>query len=180
MRNRSQERWIIYLVIAFYFALLVLDKGRFEKALSFTVDLFFDVLSLVVVAMLLAGLVYNFLPEDIVSRLLGKEAGKKGLLYGALLGTITPPKGLFRLPLLSTLLRQGATLGSVTALTASRSIVLSFPQAYAFFAFVKPTDPVYGLVLVCLISLATFISAIFSGSLANFLDRILLEGESRE
>ncbi|MFQ6051146.1 MAG: permease [Candidatus Hydrothermarchaeota archaeon] len=176
---RKSEQWILYIVLAFYFALFTLDSSRFKEALSFTVDLFFEVLPLVIVAMLLAGLTQNFMPENIVSKLLGKKAGKKGLLYGVLLGTITPPKGLFRLPLLSTLLKQGATLGSVTALTASRSIVLSFPQAYAFFAFVKPNDPVFGLLLVCLISFATFLSALLSGFLADFFDEVLFK-ESQE
>jgi uncharacterized protein len=70
-------------------------------------------------ALLLAGLFQVVVPQDVVSRYFGREAGLRGLVMAMLAGVITPGGPMVSVPFLVTLAHSGAALPAlVTYMTA--------------------------------------------------------------
>src|SRR5215510_12006236 len=77
------------------------------------------VLPRLIPALLLAGLFQVVVPQDVVSRYFGREAGVKGLIMAMLAGVITPGGPMVSVPFLVALAHSGAALPAlVTYMTA--------------------------------------------------------------
>jgi uncharacterized membrane protein YraQ (UPF0718 family) len=77
------------------------------------------VLPRLIPALLLAGLFQVVVPQDVVSRYFGREAGLKGLVMAMLAGVITPGGPMVSVPFLVALAHSGAALPAlVTYMTA--------------------------------------------------------------
>jgi len=77
------------------------------------------VLPRLVPALLLAGLFQVVVPQEIVSRYFGREAGVKGLVMAMMAGVITPGGPMVSVPFLVALAHSGAALPAlVTYMTA--------------------------------------------------------------
>ena len=77
------------------------------------------VLPRLVPALLLAGLFQVVVPQEIVSRYFGREAGVKGLVMAMMAGVITPGGPMVSVPFLVALANSGAALPAlVTYMTA--------------------------------------------------------------
>src|SRR5437667_6057934 len=77
------------------------------------------VLPRLVLALLLAGLFQVVVPQEIVSRYFGREAGVKGLVMAMMAGVITPGGPMVSVPFLVALANSGAALPAlVTYMTA--------------------------------------------------------------
>src|SRR2546428_7321372 len=78
------------------------------------------VLPRLIPALLLAGLFQVVVPQEIVSRYFGREAGLKGLVMAMAAGVITPGGPMVSVPFLVALAHSGAALPAlVTYMTAA-------------------------------------------------------------
>jgi len=63
-----------------------------------------------------------FLPQDLLSRWVGVESGKRGILIGTLAGGLTPGGPYVSLPVVAGLLRAGASVGIMVAFLTAWSL----------------------------------------------------------
>ncbi len=70
-------------------------------------------LLLLLLGFLLAGLVQVLVPQEIITRWLGEEAGFKGVLIGCVAGGLAPGSPYAIFPLVASLHQAGASLGVV-------------------------------------------------------------------
>jgi uncharacterized membrane protein YraQ (UPF0718 family) len=80
------------------------------------------VLPRLIPALLLAGLFQVVVPQEIVSRYFGREAGLKGLVMAMLAGVITPGGPMVSVPLLVVLSNSGMALGPLVAYMTAWSL----------------------------------------------------------
>ncbi len=71
----------------------------------------------------LVGLTLGILSPDIISRLLGEEAGFVGTMLAAVIGAITLIPSLIAFPLAGSLLRSGSTVMTIAAFITSLMMV---------------------------------------------------------
>jgi len=75
--------------------------------------LLWDNLPLLLLSFAVAGLAQVLLPQDLVARWLGRDAGWKGVLLGCLAGGLVPGSPYALFPVVGALYRTGASLGAV-------------------------------------------------------------------
>ncbi len=123
-----------YIVIGFVVLVLVMYGVSFsydpEKAIqglrnsykTFT-DPKIGLIPLIASAILIAGLVQSIIPGEMVSKLLGQEAGLKGLVTGTFLGAIMPGGPYVAFPIAGVLYRSGASIGAIVAFVSGWSLI---------------------------------------------------------
>ncbi len=84
-------------------------------ALGGDMDLLFNLLPRVVIALSIAALIWVMLPRDRVSALVGREAGISGLVIATLAGMVTPGGPSSAFSLLAVLGASGADRGALVA-----------------------------------------------------------------
>ena len=82
-----------------------------------------QVLPLMLLGMVLAGFTRVALPEDLISRWLGEDAGVTSVLLGAAAGALLPAGPYVMMPLLGSLLGAGAGVGPIAAFMTAWSII---------------------------------------------------------
>ena len=95
---------------------------------------FISVFPLLVIAFTVAGFVSILIPNQIVSRWLGKEAGWKGPFLGSLLGAMVPGGPFFFYPLMAALTVSGANVGTMISFVAAKTLwnIARLPIEIAF------------------------------------------------
>lgn len=93
-----------------------------SHALYLSGNMFIQVIPLLVLAFATAGLISVLVSKETVSRWLGREAGLKGLLLGALAGALVPGGPYVFFPLAATFLASGAELGTAVAFVAAKNL----------------------------------------------------------
>ncbi len=93
-----------------------------------------ELLPILILAFLVAGLVSVSIPNRVVSKWLGKEAGWKGPFLGSLLGALVPGGPFFFYPLMATLTLSGANVGTMVSFVAAKTLwnVTRLPIEIAF------------------------------------------------
>lgn len=93
-----------------------------------------NLIPLLVVAFVVAGLVSILIPKDLVSGYLGKEAGWKGPFLGTILGALVPGGPFFFYPLMATLIVSGANVGTMISFVAAKTLwnITRIPIEIAF------------------------------------------------
>jgi uncharacterized membrane protein YraQ (UPF0718 family) len=113
----------------------------------------------------IAGLVQVLIPKEIITQWLGEKSGLKGILIGCAAGGLVPGAPYAVFPLIASLYRSGAGLGSVVGFITAWSLwsVSRLPLEIALIdsrvAIVR-----YGV---------TFLIPPVAGLLANIIDRIV-------
>lgn len=136
--------FIIMLILTIITSLIAIRMDTFSDGLRSSVDMCLQILPLLLVAMLLAGMLQAVVPKEFITRLLGKETGLKGIVIGALIGIIMPGGPYVSFPLLAVLYKGGASIGAVSALLSSwgllglfRFINFELPILGPHFAFAR-------------------------------------------
>jgi len=116
---------------------------------------------LLIVAFVVAGLVSVMIPENLVSRWLGQEAGWKGPFIGALMGALVPGGPFFFYPLMATLIVSGANVGTMLSFVAAKTLwnIARLPMEIAF----------VGIELTAIRFVVTFFIPILAGVAVNLL-----------
>ena len=102
-----------------------------------------QVLPLLIAAFVIAGLVQVLVPKELIARWLGPESGLKGILLGSLAGGLTPGGPIVNFPIVASIYKAGAGIGTVVAYVTAWSLVsvVRFPLEVSLispkFAFIR-------------------------------------------
>ena len=112
-------------VLAIVLTVISYNKGGGEHivGLKMAGSTLVQILPLLAFAFIVAGMVQILIPQEMISRWVGAESGFKGILIGALLGTITPGGPFISLPIAAGLLRAGASIGTLVAFMTSWALL---------------------------------------------------------
>ena len=115
-----------YVLIAVAIVLAVIaylkDPGLPLLGVKNGVSLLWFVLPRLVPALILAGLMQVLVPQDVVARHFGREAGFRGLVIASAAGVLTPGGPMVSVPLLVALANSGAAMPSLVAYMTAWSL----------------------------------------------------------
>ena len=124
-------------IIAYRFNLL-------NEGIKASVSMFFQLIPVLMVAFVLAGIMQVFIPREFIKSLLGKDTGIKGIVIGALVGIVMPGGPYVSFPILAVFYKGGASMGAMAALLSSwgliglfRFVTFEVPILGAHFAFAR-------------------------------------------
>ena len=86
-------------------------------------NLLLQIIPLLIFAFIVAGMIQNLIPKEMISKWVGTESGFRGILIGTALGGITPGGPYVTMPIAAGLLRTGAGLGTMVAFITSWSLI---------------------------------------------------------
>ncbi|MDJ0269685.1 MAG: hypothetical protein NXY59_03885 [Aigarchaeota archaeon] len=133
MLNGALEM-VSIVVIGFLAATLVIyvigylkDPSSVSKAVKDTLGMLFDPSQgfayIVVAAFFLASMLAILLPSDIVASYLGRESGMRGILIGTTAGALTPGGPFLIFPILLSLYKAGASVGTLIAYISAWGLI---------------------------------------------------------
>ena len=102
-----------------------------------------QVFPLLIAAFVIAGLVQVLVPKELIAKWLGPESGLKGIRLGALAGGLTPGGPIVNFPIVASIYKAGAGIGTVVAYVTAWSLVsvVRFPLEVSLispkFAFIR-------------------------------------------
>ena len=115
-----------YVLIAVAIVLAVIaylkDPGLPLLGVKNGVSLLWFVLPRLVPALILAGLMQVLVPQDVVARHFGRDAGFRGLVIASAAGVLTPGGPMVSVPLLVALANSGAAMPSLVAYMTAWSL----------------------------------------------------------
>jgi len=79
-------------------------------------------LPLLLLGFAIAGLVQVLIPTKLITRWLGNESGVKGILIGCVVGGLVPGAPYATFPIVATLYKGGASIGSVVGFVSAWSL----------------------------------------------------------
>lgn len=103
-------------------AALLRGQGEHREGLRAGLTMTAQVLPLLVLAFLVAGLVQAMLPREQIGRWVGAEAGWRGIFVGSLAGACAPGGPYVSLPIVAALLKAGAGAGTLVAFLTGWSV----------------------------------------------------------
>jgi uncharacterized membrane protein YraQ (UPF0718 family) len=81
-----------------------------------------QILPLLVFAFAIAGLVQMIVPKETVATWLGGKSGWRGIFFGCLAGSVTPGGPYITFPIVASLYRAGADVGTLVAFVTAWSL----------------------------------------------------------
>jgi uncharacterized membrane protein YraQ (UPF0718 family) len=84
--------------------------------------MFIEVLTLLLFAFVVSGMVGVLLPHETISRWIGAGSGIRGILIGTVAGGLAPGGPYVSMPIAATLLRSGASIGTMVAFLTGWSL----------------------------------------------------------
>ncbi len=97
-------------------------EGQDVQGLKAAVTLTLEMVPLLLFAFIIAGMIEVLVPSQIISRWIGTESGFRGILIGALAGSLTPGGPFVSFPLVAGFLRAGAGIGTMVAFVTGWSL----------------------------------------------------------
>jgi len=86
-------------------------------------NMLLQVFPLLIAAFVIAGLVQVLIPREFIVKWLGQEAGFKGILFGTIAGGLTPGGPFVSFPIVASIYKSGAGIGTVVAYVTAWSLV---------------------------------------------------------
>jgi uncharacterized membrane protein YraQ (UPF0718 family) len=108
----------IALLLIGYFKGQGQDLIGLKSGLGMTIE----ILPLLILAFIVAGMVQVLLPQELISKWVGVESGMRGILIGTVAGGFTPGGPYVSLPIVAGLLRAGANTGTMVAFVTGWSL----------------------------------------------------------
>jgi len=108
---------VILLLIGYY-----KGQGQHISGVKSGLSMTVEILPLLVLAFIVAGMVQVLLPRELLSKWVGAEAGMRGILIGTVAGGFTPGGPYVSLPVVAALLRSGASVGTMVAFLTGWSL----------------------------------------------------------
>jgi uncharacterized membrane protein YraQ (UPF0718 family) len=106
-------------------------------------EMLLQVFPLLIAAFVIAGMVQVLIPREFIVKWLGPESGLKGIALGALAGGLTPGGPVINFPIVASIYKSGAGIGTVVAYVTAWSLVsvVRFPLEVSLispkFAFIR-------------------------------------------
>ncbi|MBD3391990.1 MAG: permease [Chitinivibrionales bacterium] len=111
------------LAVTIFFIALARGEGEHIIGLKAALRMTLEILPLLVLAFLLAGLVQALLPGAQISSWIGEKSGLRGILLGTVAGALTPGGPFVSMPLAAGFLKAGAGMGTMVAFMTSWSLL---------------------------------------------------------
>ena len=127
--KRRNSRMVIPTIVMGVLAIVLLligyykGQGQHLSGLKSGLNMTVEILPLLIMAFIVAGMVQVLLPHHLLSRLLGEESGIKGILIGTVAGSLTPGGPFVSMPIVAGLLRSGAGAGTMVAYLTAWSLL---------------------------------------------------------
>jgi uncharacterized membrane protein YraQ (UPF0718 family) len=96
--------------------------GEHVLGLKSAMEMTIQILPLVILAFIVAGMIQILIPQELLSKWIGKESGMRGILIGTLAGGLAPGNPYVNLPIAAGLLRSGASVGAMVAFLTGWSL----------------------------------------------------------
>jgi len=115
-------------IIMAVLAVILLFIGYFKgedlpaKGLKSALNMTVQILPLLILAFIVAGMIQALLPKELLSRWIGEEAGLRGIFIGTIAGGLTPGGPYVSLPVVAGLLKAGAGVGIMVAYITAWSL----------------------------------------------------------
>ena len=110
-------------VIAVVLIFISYQKGVHIQGLKTSGNMLLQMLPLLILAMIIAGMIQQLIPQELISRWVGTESGFRGLLIGSVLGGLMPGGPMTSLPIAAGMLRLGASIGTMVAFLTGWSLL---------------------------------------------------------
>jgi len=107
--------WLIFSVVK--------NKSKTKESLKIALKTFFKTLPMIIIIIIFIGFLLGFLPPDIISKVVGEQAGFLGILVTAVLGSVLFVPALISFPLAASLLKGGASIISVAAFITTLTMI---------------------------------------------------------
>ena len=116
---------IIMGLIAAVLLFIGYQKGGGEHILGLKAAwiMLLEVIPLLIFSFIIAGMVQQLVPTEMISRWLGAESGLRGILIGTGIGVLTPGGPFVSMPIAAGLLRAGSGIGTMVAFMTSWSLL---------------------------------------------------------
>ncbi len=116
---------IILGVIAITLLFIGYQRGGGEHiaGLKSAGTLLIQIIPLLILALVVAGMVQTLISEDMISRWIGAESGFRGILIGTAMGALAPGGPFISLPIAAGFLRMGASIGTLVAFLTGWSLL---------------------------------------------------------
>lgn len=121
-------------------------------------------LAILLLGFAIAGLVQVLIPRDLITRWLGAQAGIKGVLIGCVLGGLVPGAPYAVFPLVASLYKAGAGLGTVVGFVSAWSL-WSVSRLPVEMALIEPRAAIIRYAV-------TFLVPPVAGTLAEIIDEL--------
>ncbi|ASJ16823.1 permease [Thermococcus chitonophagus] len=99
------------------------DREKTKHALKIAVMSFIKILPTMLAIILIIGLMSGFVPPKTISKIVGQEAGFKGILIVGALGAVLHIPSLIAFPLAASLLEKGASVTSVAVFITTLTMI---------------------------------------------------------
>ena len=115
---------IIMGTLAIVLTVISYTKGGGEHILGLKSagNLLLQIIPLLIFAFIVAGMIQNLVPTEMISKWVGEESGLRGILIGTVIGGFMPGGPFVSLPIAAGLLRVGASVGTMVALLTAWSL----------------------------------------------------------
>jgi uncharacterized membrane protein YraQ (UPF0718 family) len=115
---------IVIAIITLILFLITYLKGENQhiRGLKAGIKMMRDIFPLLIFAFLMAGLLQEILPQELLNKWLGKSAGIKGIFIGTIAGGICPGGPYVSFPLAAGFLRMGVSIPTIVAFITSWSL----------------------------------------------------------
>ena len=115
---------IIIGVIALGLFLLAYFRGRGEHiaGLKQSLDMTVEILPMLALSFIVAGMAQVLIPRDIMAKWVGPESGFKGIMMGSVAGAISPGGPYVNFPIVAGFLKAGAGVATMVAFMTAWSL----------------------------------------------------------
>ena len=110
-------------LLALILVFLAYQKGVHIQGLKASWSMLIQIIPLLILAFVVAGMVQVLIPQEIISRWVGMESGLRGILIGTVMGSLTPSGPFVSMPIAAGLLRTGAGIGTMVAFITAWSLL---------------------------------------------------------
>jgi len=122
--NNMLASTIIFAVLAAVLLFVGYSRGEGQHiaGLKAGFSIFVQILPMLILAFIVAGMVQVLLPKEIIGRWIGAESGMRGILLGSVAGGLTPGGPYVSLPMVAGFFSAGAGIGTMVAYISAWSI----------------------------------------------------------
>jgi len=114
---------IIMGLLAAVLVFVCYQKGVHIQGFKASGNMLIQIIPLLVLSFVVAGMVQVLIPQEIISKWVGAESGLRGILIGTVIGGLAPGGPYVSLPIAAGLLRVGASVGTMVAFITGWSLL---------------------------------------------------------
>ena len=96
--------------------------GEHLEGVKSAANILLQIAPLLIFAIIVAGMIQVLIPTEMISKWVGTESGFRGVLIGTVIGGFTPGGPFVSLPIAASLLRSGASIGTMVAFMTGWSL----------------------------------------------------------